>query len=88
MTFNLETLIELGTLAVGILGLCFMFVQWTNGQLHNRIDKLEDAINEKVEALRTEAKTDTALAFDMIKDMVKEIREDVRWLMQNLKKDK
>jgi hypothetical protein len=44
-------------------------------------------MDRKVEAVRNEAKNDVAAAFEIIKEMVREIREDVRWLMQNSKKD-
>lgn len=83
MTFNLETLIALTSLAVGILSLCFMFVKWNTSQMHGRMSRIENEMDKKIEMVRNEAKNDVATAFELIKEMVREIREDVRWLMQS-----
>lgn len=87
MVFDLETLIALTSLAVGILSLAFMFVKWNSSQIHSRMTRIESEMNKKIETVRTDAKGDISVAFEMIKDMVREIREDVRWLMQNSKKE-
>jgi hypothetical protein len=87
MVFNLETLIALSSLALGILSLAFMFVKWNSSQIHGRITRLENEMDKKIDTVRAEAKNDISVAFEIIKDMIREIREDVRWLMQTSKKE-
>jgi len=87
MIFNLDIFLTLVSLAIGILTLGFTFVKWNSSQINGRISRLEAEMDKKIETVRSDAKGDISVAFEMIKDMVREIREDVRWLMQNSKKD-
>lgn len=83
MTFDLNTILTLFGLAVSVLGLCFAFVKWNSSQIHGRISSVKADLEKKIENVEDNANSRINGAFETIKEMMREIREDVRWLMQN-----
>ena len=85
MTIDTDTFIAIGALVVSVLGLCFGFVKWTNSQLHGRITSVEKGINERCRQCKSDIRAEIATSFELIKEMVKEIRDDVRFLTRHSK---
>lgn len=85
MTFSFMDLITIGGFCIAVMGFCLGFVKWNSSQLHGRITQVKADLDKQLSEVRetTVHRNEFTGAFEVIKEMMKEIKEDVRWLMQN-----